>query len=174
MDLQIGITPITSRTAPSILTEFSIVEKKLNSVLMVKLCTNIPIIYLFVMQLSSCFLVCMKDDSIEGIYDTFSECSSIIKSMSLHNIWSTTVTFEELMELSPACVFSVILHAVLIKVEEREKVSSISSLDPIYIFLIVLSFRCICYIFGASTCWYLWVPWFEKEPSEGKHSRSNT
>lgn len=45
-----------------------------------------------------------------------------------------------------------ILHAVLIKVEEREKVSSISWLDPIYIFLMVLYFRCICYIFGALAC----------------------
>uniref|UniRef100_A0A453BFV7 Uncharacterized protein n=1 Tax=Aegilops tauschii subsp. strangulata TaxID=200361 RepID=A0A453BFV7_AEGTS len=62
------------------------------------------------------------------------------------------VKFEELMELSPSYVFSVILHAVSIKVEEREKVSSFSWSDPIYIFLMVLSFRCICYIFGALAC----------------------
>ena len=31
-------------------------------------------------QLSSCFLVCMKDDSIEGIYDTLKECAVISKS----------------------------------------------------------------------------------------------
>uniref|UniRef100_A0A453BFU5 Uncharacterized protein n=1 Tax=Aegilops tauschii subsp. strangulata TaxID=200361 RepID=A0A453BFU5_AEGTS len=38
------------------------------------------------MELSSCFLVCMKDDIIEGIYDTFSECASISKSVSIHNV----------------------------------------------------------------------------------------
>ncbi|KAI5057520.1 hypothetical protein GOP47_0027535 [Adiantum capillus-veneris] len=30
--------------------------------------------------LSSCFLICMKDDSIEGIYDTLKECAIISKS----------------------------------------------------------------------------------------------
>ncbi|KAJ7542211.1 hypothetical protein O6H91_10G094600 [Diphasiastrum complanatum] len=42
-------------------------------------------------QLSSCFLVCMKEDSIEGIYDTLKECAVISKSaggigLSVHNI----------------------------------------------------------------------------------------
>ncbi|KAI5386343.1 variant 2, ribonucleotide-diphosphate reductase subunit rnr1 [Lathyrus oleraceus] len=42
-------------------------------------------------QLSSCFLICMKDDSIEGIYDTLKECAVISKSaggigVSVHNI----------------------------------------------------------------------------------------
>ncbi|KAK9270802.1 hypothetical protein L1049_026387 [Liquidambar formosana] len=45
-------------------------------------------------QLSSCFLVCMKDDSIEGIYDTLKECAVISKSaggvgISIHNIRAT-------------------------------------------------------------------------------------
>lgn len=45
-------------------------------------------------QLSSCFLVCMKDDSIEGIYDTLKECAIISKSaggigVSVHNIRAT-------------------------------------------------------------------------------------
>ncbi|WVZ73255.1 hypothetical protein U9M48_021583 [Paspalum notatum var. saurae] len=45
-------------------------------------------------QLSSCFLICMKDDSIEGIYDTLSECAAISKSaggigISIHNIRAT-------------------------------------------------------------------------------------
>ena len=31
-------------------------------------------------QLSSCFLICMKNDSIEGIYDTLKECACISKS----------------------------------------------------------------------------------------------
>lgn len=42
-------------------------------------------------QLSSCFLICMKNDSIEGIYDTLKECAVISKSaggigLSIHNI----------------------------------------------------------------------------------------
>ncbi|CAK0784030.1 ribonucleotide-diphosphate reductase subunit rnr1 [Coccomyxa viridis] len=42
-------------------------------------------------QLSSCFLVAMKSDSIEGIYDTLKECAAISKSaggigLSIHNI----------------------------------------------------------------------------------------
>ena len=46
------------------------------------------------MQLSSCFLICMKDDSIEGIYDTLKECAVISKSaggigVSIHNIRAT-------------------------------------------------------------------------------------
>ncbi|XP_006484716.1 ribonucleoside-diphosphate reductase large subunit isoform X1 [Citrus sinensis] len=45
-------------------------------------------------QLSSCFLVCMKDDSIEGIYETLKECAVISKSaggigVSVHNIRAT-------------------------------------------------------------------------------------
>ncbi|KAF3324114.1 ribonucleoside-diphosphate reductase large subunit-like protein [Carex littledalei] len=44
-------------------------------------------------QLSSCFLICMKEDSIEGIYDTLKECAVISKSaggigVSVHNIRS--------------------------------------------------------------------------------------
>ncbi|RLM56353.1 ribonucleoside-diphosphate reductase large subunit-like [Panicum miliaceum] len=45
-------------------------------------------------KLSSCFLICMKDDSIEGIYDTLKECAVISKSaggigVSVHNIRAT-------------------------------------------------------------------------------------
>ncbi|KAA8537935.1 hypothetical protein F0562_027485 [Nyssa sinensis] len=45
-------------------------------------------------QMSSCFLVCMKDDSIEGIYDTLKECAVISRSaggigVSVHNIRAT-------------------------------------------------------------------------------------
>ncbi|KNA10349.1 hypothetical protein SOVF_145170 [Spinacia oleracea] len=45
-------------------------------------------------QLSSCFLINMKDDSIEGIYDTLKECAVISKSaggigVSVHNIRAT-------------------------------------------------------------------------------------
>ncbi|KAI3930763.1 hypothetical protein MKX01_037209 [Papaver californicum] len=45
-------------------------------------------------QLSSCFLICMKEDSIEGIYDTLRECAVISKSaggigVSIHNIRAT-------------------------------------------------------------------------------------
>merc|ERR1711975_119076 len=42
-------------------------------------------------QLSSCFLLSMKDDSIEGIYDTLKECANISKwaggiGLHIHNI----------------------------------------------------------------------------------------
>ncbi|MBI3252886.1 MAG: ribonucleoside-diphosphate reductase subunit alpha [Candidatus Omnitrophica bacterium] len=45
-------------------------------------------------QLSSCFLIAMKDDSIEGIYDTLKSCAKISQSaggigLSLHNIRAT-------------------------------------------------------------------------------------
>ncbi|KAJ7780725.1 ribonucleotide reductase alpha subunit [Mycena maculata] len=45
-------------------------------------------------QLSSCFLICMKEDSIEGIYDTLKNCAMISKSaggigLSIHNIRAT-------------------------------------------------------------------------------------
>ncbi|KAF3792800.1 hypothetical protein EJ110_NYTH10749 [Nymphaea thermarum] len=45
-------------------------------------------------QLSNCFLICMKDDCIEGIYDTLEECAVISKStggigVSVHNIRAT-------------------------------------------------------------------------------------
>jgi len=45
-------------------------------------------------QLSSCFLLAMKNDSIEGIYDTLKECAVISKSaggigLSIHNIRAT-------------------------------------------------------------------------------------
>ncbi|BFG40851.1 hypothetical protein CerSpe_271250 [Prunus speciosa] len=45
-------------------------------------------------QLSSCFLMCMKDDSIQGIFDTLKECAIISKSagglgISIHNIRAT-------------------------------------------------------------------------------------
>ncbi|KAG8660682.1 ribonucleoside-diphosphate reductase large subunit isoform X3 [Manihot esculenta] len=45
-------------------------------------------------QLSSCFLACMKDDSIEGIFDTLKECAVISKvaggiGLSVHNIRAT-------------------------------------------------------------------------------------
>jgi len=45
-------------------------------------------------QLSSCFLVTMRDDSIEGIYDTLKDCAMISKNaggigISIHNIRAT-------------------------------------------------------------------------------------
>ncbi|KAJ7253792.1 ribonucleotide reductase alpha subunit [Mycena rebaudengoi] len=45
-------------------------------------------------QLSTCFLVCMKEDSMEGIYDTLKNCAMISKSaggigISIHNIRAT-------------------------------------------------------------------------------------
>ena len=45
-------------------------------------------------QMSSCFLLTMKDDSIEGIYDTLKQCANISQSaggigLSIHNIRAT-------------------------------------------------------------------------------------
>ncbi|KIY64463.1 hypothetical protein CYLTODRAFT_380833 [Cylindrobasidium torrendii FP15055 ss-10] len=45
-------------------------------------------------QLSSCFLICMKDDSIDGIYDTLKSCAMISKTaggigLNIHNIRAT-------------------------------------------------------------------------------------
>ena len=45
-------------------------------------------------QMSSCFLVCMKDDSIEGIYDTLKSCAMISKTaggigLNIHCIRAT-------------------------------------------------------------------------------------
>ncbi|KAH8925598.1 ribonucleoside-diphosphate reductase large chain [Atractiella rhizophila] len=45
-------------------------------------------------QMSSCFLVCMKEDSIEGIYDTLKTCAMISKTaggigLNIHNIRAT-------------------------------------------------------------------------------------
>ncbi|KAJ7485941.1 Rrm1 protein [Mycena latifolia] len=45
-------------------------------------------------QLSSCFLLCMKNDSIEGIFETLKDCATISKSvggigLSVHNIRAT-------------------------------------------------------------------------------------
>jgi ribonucleotide reductase alpha subunit len=42
-------------------------------------------------QMSSCFLICMKDDSIEGIYETLKQCALISKTaggigLSIHSI----------------------------------------------------------------------------------------
>ena len=45
-------------------------------------------------QLSSCFLVCMKDDSIEDIYETLKSCAMISKTaggigLNIHCIRAT-------------------------------------------------------------------------------------
>ena len=45
-------------------------------------------------QMSSCFLISMKDDSIDGIYDTLKQCSKISQSaggigLSIHNVRAT-------------------------------------------------------------------------------------
>lgn len=42
-------------------------------------------------QMSSCFLLKMKEDSIEGIYDTLKQCALISKSV----LWQTLGTFWE-------------------------------------------------------------------------------
>ena len=50
-------------------------------------------------QLSSCFLVAMKADSIEGIYDTLKNCAMISKTaggigLYIHNIRATGYVFH--------------------------------------------------------------------------------
>jgi len=45
-------------------------------------------------QMSSCFLLTMQDDSIEGIYDTLKQCAKISQSaggigLSIHNVRAT-------------------------------------------------------------------------------------
>ena len=45
-------------------------------------------------QLSSCFLLTMKEDSIDGIYDTLKQCAKISQSaggigLSIHNVRAT-------------------------------------------------------------------------------------
>ncbi len=50
-------------------------------------------------QLSSCFLVCMKNDSIEGIYDTLKECATISKSAGEGSFALASLR----PALSPAC-----------------------------------------------------------------------
>ncbi|KAK3018024.1 hypothetical protein RJ639_004744 [Escallonia herrerae] len=61
-------------------------------------------------QLSSCFLVCMKDDSIDGIYDTLKECAVISKSaggigVSALNIRATGSAFAIYLEPWHADIF---------------------------------------------------------------------
>ena len=53
-------------------------------------------------QLSSCFLLTMKEDSINGIYDTLKQCDKISQSaggigLSIHNVrgsWKTSILFS--------------------------------------------------------------------------------
>lgn len=69
-------------------------------------------------QLSSCFLICMKEDSIEGIYDTLKTCANISKSaggigLAIHKIrasgsyisgvWVSSVNHTHLLL---SCVFA--------------------------------------------------------------------
>ena len=62
-------------------------------------------------QLSSCFLVCMKDDSIEGIYDTLKNCAMISKTaggigLNIHCIRATGCA--ELPFLTAVCFLTLI------------------------------------------------------------------
>ena len=52
-------------------------------------------------QMSSCFLLAMKDDSIDGIYDTLKQTAKISQSaggigLSIHNIRATAVSYTHL------------------------------------------------------------------------------
>ena len=53
-------------------------------------------------QMSSCFLLTMKEDSIEGIYDTLKQCASISKyaggiGLSIHTVYLYSVPFQFLI-----------------------------------------------------------------------------
>jgi ribonucleotide reductase alpha subunit len=68
-------------------------------------------------QMSSCFLIAMKDDSIEGIYDTLKQCAMISKSaggigLNIHNIRATGLVMVLSFDSIPRCVDHVhqILH----------------------------------------------------------------
>ena len=61
-------------------------------------------------QLSSCFLVCMKEDSIEGIYDTLKTCAMISKTaggigLNIHGIRATGYLSFLFRSLAKANVF---------------------------------------------------------------------
>jgi hypothetical protein len=107
-------------------------------------------------QLSSCFLICMKEDSIEGIYDTLKNCAMISKTaggigLSIHCIRATGYAFPEnflssqaeriadhtsraltgiRMGLFLCCVLLMPLHATLIKAETNDLVPLRSTLNP--------------------------------------------
>lgn len=60
-------------------------------------------------QMSSCFLIAMKDDSIEGIYDTLKQCAMISKSaggigLNIHNIRATGLVTPFFSRLIQRCV----------------------------------------------------------------------
>ena len=55
-------------------------------------------------QLSSCYLIAMEDDSIDGIYNTLKDCANISKyaggiGLHIHNVKHPEVIFVEQMEL---------------------------------------------------------------------------
>ncbi|KAL5802275.1 hypothetical protein ACOSQ4_030580 [Xanthoceras sorbifolium] len=81
-------------------------------------------------QLSTCLLVCMEDDRIEGIYDSLKECAVIRKSaggigVSVHTFVQLAVIFVEqmghLMALFQCSGCSMILSVMLIKEVARER-----------------------------------------------------
>jgi ribonucleotide reductase alpha subunit len=81
-------------------------------------------------QMSSCFLLTMKEDSIEGIYDTLKSCAQISQSaggigLALHDIRALDHTLKErtepLMVLFQCYAYSMIPRATWTKVVEKEK-----------------------------------------------------
>jgi ribonucleoside-diphosphate reductase alpha chain len=83
-------------------------------------------------QLSSCFLLTMKDDSIEGIYDTLRQTALISQSaggigLSIHNIRAKGSAIKGTNGTSNGIV--PIRPATLIKVAAREKVLSLFTLS---------------------------------------------
>jgi ribonucleoside-diphosphate reductase alpha chain len=81
-------------------------------------------------QMSSCFLLAMKDDSIDGIYDTLKQTAKISQSaggigLSIHNIRATGSYIAGTNGTSngvvPMLLYSTTLHAMSTKVVANEK-----------------------------------------------------
>ena len=61
-------------------------------------------------QMSSCFLLAMKDDSIEGIYDTLKSCALISKVLEESVYTSTTFVLPVLTLLVPMVLLMVLFQ----------------------------------------------------------------
>lgn len=137
-------------------------------------------------QLSSCFLICMKDDSIEGIYDTLKECAVISKSaggigVSVHNIRATGSYIRGTNGTSNGIVPMLrVFNDTARYVDQgggKRKGLHLILLFYCHISYISIAFwysftfydnnRCFCCVSGAMACWYLWVSWFEEKPWKG-------
>ncbi len=105
-------------------------------------------------QMSSCFLLQMQDDSIDGIYDTLRQTAKISQSaggigLSIHNVRATGSYIRGTNGTSNGIVpmLRVLQRYGKICRSGRRKTK-----------------RILCCLFGALACGYFSVPRFEKEP----------